>query len=380
MSNQFTATNRETEETLRDEIARLNKVVSALMDRAERSTNAYSSYFNQFQTTVMLEGLIQQRTQELENALHENEKITRALREAEQKFHCVLDQSMVGITLLIENHFHYANPKFAEIIGYSIDEILRQSPSAIALEHDQTLVNILGSRGSDNNYPQQTFSANVRRKDGQIITVEISWSRPVDINGKQALITVWQDVTEKLRIEREVMTLQAQLQEQAIRDPLTGLYNRLFLIDNLERELSQAERARGEVCVIMTDIDHFKAVNDCYGHLAGDEVLRHFARIMKTHARRSDMACRYGGEEFFLVLPDTALEVALERAEQLRQAVAEQTPQFQSREIPITASFGVAMFPLDRGISAIDLIGKADVALYQAKNSGRNRVVSSPDT
>ncbi|MGZ4960730.1 MAG: diguanylate cyclase [Methylomonas sp.] len=375
MTKQTSVPNCETEASLRAEIARLNKVVNALMDRAERSTNTYSSYFNQFQTTVMLESLIQQRTQELANALHENEKITRALREAEQKFHSVLDQSMVGITLLIENRFQYANPKFAEILGYSTDEILCRSPSDIALENDQALVNALGGQGAGNGDSAASIVANVRRKDGQVITVEISGSTPVDINGQPALISVWQDITEKLRIEREVMALQAQLQEQAIHDPLTGLYNRLFLIDNLERELSQAKRAGCEVSVIMTDIDHFKAVNDDYGHLAGDEVLRHFARIMKTHARCSDMACRYGGEEFFLVLPDTPLDVARERAEQLRQAVAEQIPQFENRDIHITASFGVATFPLDRGISAIDLIGEADAALYQAKNSGRNRVI-----
>lgn len=379
MFKQSPAPKRETEESLRSEIARLNKVVNALMDRAERSThiNTYSSYFNQFQTTVMLESLVRQRTQELEIALLENEKITRALREANQKFHCVLDQSMVGITLLIENRFHYANPKFAEIIGYSIEEVLQQSPSDIAPENDQTLVINIGGHEAKNNNPQLAFSANVLRKDGQIITVEIAGSAPVDINGKPALISVWQDITEKLRIEREVMALQAQLQEQAIHDPLTGLYNRLFLIENLERELSQAERTGATVSVIMTDIDHFKTVNDCYGHLAGDEVLRHFTRIMQTHTRCSDIACRYGGEEFFLVLPNTTLEVACERAEQLRQAIAEQTPQFETWDIPITASFGVAMFSHDDGISAIDLIGKADAALYKAKNSGRNRVVCS---
>jgi len=375
MSKQVSAPNRETEASLRAEIARLNKVVNALMDRAERSTNTYSSYFNQFQTTVMLESLIQQRTAELAIALHENEKMTRALREAEQKFHSVLDQSMVGITLLIESRFQYANPKFAEIIGYDADEILSRSPADIALENDQALADALCGQGAGNGDSAAIIVANVRRKDGQVITVEISGSKPVEINGQPALISVWQDITEKLRIEREVMALQAQLQEQAIHDPLTGLYNRLFLIDNLERELSQAERAGGVVSVIMTDIDHFKAVNDEYGHLAGDEVLRHFASIMKNHARCSDMACRYGGEEFFLVLPDTALEVARDRAEQLRQAVAEQTPRFENRDIPITASFGVASFAPDGGMSATDFIGKADAALYQAKNSGRNRVV-----
>ncbi|MDD5275051.1 MAG: diguanylate cyclase [Methylovulum sp.] len=229
----------------------------------------------------------------------------------------------------------------------------------------------------DGNFPQTTFSANVRRKNGQIITVEIAGSTPVDINGKPALISVWQDITEKLRIEHEIMALQAKLQEQAIHDPLTGLYNRLFLIENLERELKQAERTGGAVSVIMTDIDHFKAVNDCYGHLAGDEVLRHFASIMKDYARCSDIACRYGGEEFFLVLPNTSLEVACERAEQLRQAVAEHPPQFDIRDIPITASFGVATIPHNAAVSSTELIGKADAALYQAKNTGRNRVVCS---
>jgi diguanylate cyclase (GGDEF)-like protein len=125
--------------------------------------------------------------------------------------------------------------------------------------------------------------------------------------------------------------------------------------------------------MIMGDLDHFKAVNDRYGHLGGDEVLRTFGDLMKRQVRGSDIYCRYGGEEFLLVLPQMSTEDAVKRAEQLRLAMAAAPVPYGDFVIAVTASFGVATFPRD-GRTGDELIAAADSALYAAKAAGRNRV------
>jgi diguanylate cyclase (GGDEF)-like protein len=159
------------------------------------------------------------------------------------------------------------------------------------------------------------------------------------------------------------------LREEAIRDPLTNLYNRRFLHDYLSRELVRAKREGIRVAVIMIDLDHFKRVNDTAGHGAGDEVLVDVAALLKRHIRGSDIACRFGGEEFTLVLPNATLQSARTRAEAICQAVREESGFLMG----VTASLGVAIFPESAG-DADALLRAADKALYQAKSRGRNQV------
>ncbi len=165
------------------------------------------------------------------------------------------------------------------------------------------------------------------------------------------------------------------LQEQAITDPLTGLLNRRYLREYLPRELTRARRNGTSLAVIMADIDYFKRVNDTFGHEAGDFVLREFGALLASHIRGSDVACRFGGEEFVLVLPDASLEGAREKAEAVRASVKKLDLQYRNEPIgKITASFGVALFPA-HAEDADSLIRAADEALYQAKGAGRDRVV-----
>ena len=196
----------------------------------------------------------------------------------------------------------------------------------------------------------------------------------MEIGGKLALISLVMDVTERTRAEREVQALQERLREQSMRDALTGLYNRRYLEETLGRELILAGRHGYPVSLIMGDLDHFKSVNDRFGHLGGDEVLRTFGDLMKRHARGSDIYCRYGGEEFLLVLPQMPADTAAERAEQLRIAMAAVPVPFGNSAIAVTASFGVATFPRE-GQTGDELIAAADSALYAAKAAGRNRVI-----
>lgn len=171
----------------------------------------------------------------------------------------------------------------------------------------------------------------------------------------------------------EIHALQARLSEQANRDPLTGLYNRRYLDTTLERELARCQREGLPLSLVLIDLDHFKRVNDSWGHPAGDEVLRQLADMLASHARTADVACRYGGEEFLLLLPGMPLAVAQERAERWRQDFADTTVLFGELAIRATLSLGIAGYP-GHGTTAQQLIHHADQALYLAKAGGRDRV------
>src|SRR5579859_831787 len=172
------------------------------------------------------------------------------------------------------------------------------------------------------------------------------------------------------------LMLRDKLTNQAIRDPLTDLFNRRYAEETLVRELQRAARKQTPLSVIFLDLDHFKEINDTYGHDAGDVVLEKVGIFLKTHTRGHDVACRYGGEEFLLVLSDASLEIARQRAEALREGIQSLEIIHKTRSIAVTASLGVAAFP-DSGANCDQLLKAVDVALYEAKSSGRNRVVTA---
>ena len=175
------------------------------------------------------------------------------------------------------------------------------------------------------------------------------------------------------------LKLRDALRELALRDGLTGLYNRRYMEDGMSREIHRAERSGKPLSVVMIDIDHFKVFNDKYGHDAGDFVLSALARAITTKIRPSDMACRYGGEELAVLLPEASLKYALERAEQMRLAIRDTNLSHLGQTLPApTASFGVAVFPAN-GTSSTHLLKAADEALYRAKHEGRDRVCAAID-
>jgi diguanylate cyclase (GGDEF)-like protein len=166
-----------------------------------------------------------------------------------------------------------------------------------------------------------------------------------------------------------------KLHEQAISDPLTGLYNRRYLSEFLQRELVRARRSATPVAVVLLDLDRFKRVNDSFGHEAGDQVLTVVGALLKSKVRGSDIACRYGGEEFVLVLPQAGVDAANRRAEDARLAIADLDLNHAGRPLgKMTASLGIAVFP-DHAEDIDSLLRAADVALYAAKGAGRNRVI-----
>jgi diguanylate cyclase (GGDEF)-like protein len=181
-------------------------------------------------------------------------------------------------------------------------------------------------------------------------------------------------VAEQIALALANLKLRENLRDQSIRDPLTGLFNRRYLEESLEREVSRAERKHHPLGIIMLDVDHFKKFNDKFGHNAGDAVLRELGQFLLKHIRGSDIACRYGGEELTLILPEAPLEILKQRAEQLREAVKHlKVHNPQEMVGVITLSIGVACFP-EHGLTGEAVLEAADAALYRAKEGGRDRV------
>ncbi len=167
--------------------------------------------------------------------------------------------------------------------------------------------------------------------------------------------------------------LRLELQEQAVRDPLTGLFNRRYLKETLEREVARARRDGSTIGIMIMDIDDFKMVNDSVGHTAGDRSLEAMGELLNANTRTDDLVCRYGGEEFVIVMPGASLQIAFERAELLRNKVEQMWVPYEGELLHATISLGVAAYPI-HGTDGEDALIRADRALYQAKQEGRNRV------
>jgi diguanylate cyclase (GGDEF)-like protein/PAS domain S-box-containing protein len=182
-------------------------------------------------------------------------------------------------------------------------------------------------------------------------------------------------MAEQVAMALSNLKLRETLRSQSIRDPLTGLFNRRFMEESLEREVRRAARNQRPLGIIMLDLDYFKRFNDTFGHDAGDAVLRELGMLLRTQIRGEDIACRYGGEEFTLILPESSLETTRERAELLRESVRHMEVRLRNQSLgPTTLSLGVAVFP-DHGHSGDSVLQAADGALYRAKAAGRDRVL-----
>jgi diguanylate cyclase (GGDEF)-like protein len=181
-------------------------------------------------------------------------------------------------------------------------------------------------------------------------------------------------VAEHLALAVANLRLRETLRAQSIRDPLTGLFNRRYMEETLERELRRAERDRHPVGILVLDVDHFKRVNDTFGHDGGDAVLAGLGTLLAGNTRGGDIACRLGGEEFVLILPGASLDESRRRAQELLEAARDFQVTHHGQLIgPVTFSAGVAAFP-DHGLSRDAVLRAADTAVYRAKGEGRNTI------
>jgi diguanylate cyclase (GGDEF)-like protein len=182
-------------------------------------------------------------------------------------------------------------------------------------------------------------------------------------------------VAEQFALALANLRLRETLRGQSIRDPLTGLFNRRYMEETLDRELRRAERERRALSLILLDIDRFKSFNDTFGHEAGDTVLASLGALLRSTLRAGDVACRYGGEEFVLILPAASLADAHRRAEEIRESIRGLRVSLGGRPLEaVRCSMGVAAFP-EHGEEGDALLRAADAALYRAKGEGRDQVV-----
>ena len=207
---------------------------------------------------------------------------------------------------------------------------------------------------------------------------------PHDLNDRRVVIEILKDITNSLLLssyENEAVdstgihALIDNMNKSAYSDPLTGLYNRRYIIEKLPVDLLNATLLANEFSIIMADIDHFKLVNDNYGHLAGDQALKTVAETLAGCIKReSDWIARYGGEEFLICIPGANLDFALKKAECMRKAIESTPIMYEDKMLSLTASFGVYSMKTTENTSVDDLLKLADEKLYSAKRNGRNRV------
>jgi diguanylate cyclase (GGDEF)-like protein/PAS domain S-box-containing protein len=285
----------------------------------------------------------------------------------------------------------WVNPAACSITGYSWDELVgRHTRILKSGRHEPSFYADLWktvTRGD-------TWSGTIvnRRKDGTVYDEEQTIAPVLDDQGAIThFIAIKQDVTEARRTQedlqqagetlalklQEIEVLNEKLREQAVRDPLTGLYNRRYLDETIAREVAQVSRSGLPLTVAALDIDRFKLVNDTHGHAAGDQVLLWMANVLRGFVRASDLVCRSGGEEFVVVMPGATVAAALARAERWRATFAREPVRLRDGvTVSCTVSIGIALYR-SRKETFDACLARADAALYEAKRAGRDRVVSA---
>jgi diguanylate cyclase (GGDEF)-like protein/PAS domain S-box-containing protein len=294
----------------------------------------------------------------------------------------VLIENLADGMVVLDNHFRIVdmNPTARRILHINSDEIIGK-PSSTILANWQELVSLCNQPLNKQVETQMVVDQDIyfhvlvspmldnrNHPAGNLVILH-------DISQQKSAEFALQKANERLQSQlAEIQRLQDNLRQQAIRDSLTGLFNRRYLEETLERELSRAVRKKYPLSLLMLDIDHFKMVNDTYGHAAGDAVLQSLGNHLLSYSRKLDIACRFGGEEFVLVLAESDAASALKRAEEWRAAIEKMNVIHAANTIHITVSIGIAVFP-QHAENMKDLLYAADQALYTAKKTGRNRVV-----
>ncbi|MDQ3705014.1 MAG: PAS domain S-box protein [Chloroflexota bacterium] len=319
-------------------------------------------------TAAMVEYKGQRAYLRVKRDVTERKRAEEALRASEQKYRLLMEGATDSVVLIDRNgNYLEANDTACRTLGYTREEFLKLNMKQMVAPEELDARSLVEDRRAARK--GLLVERTMLRKDGTRVMVEIS-SRLLDDGSVQAIV---RDVTERKRAEEALQVLATQ-------DALTGLLNRHEMDRVLSEEATRCRRYGRSMSLVMIDIDHFKSVNDRYGHKVGDEVLRWIGGIFRDNVRSTDRVARYGGEEIAAILPETDDVEARLVAERFRSTVAAQpftytTPDGEVVSIPITISLGVAELPSD-AITADALLVAADNALYHAKRSGRNQVVS----
>jgi diguanylate cyclase (GGDEF)-like protein/PAS domain S-box-containing protein len=315
---------------------------------------------------------------------YENDKVRKFgdgsmqnLKDSELRYRRLFEAAQDGILILdaetgmIED----VNPFLINMLGYSREEFVEKKLWEVGAFRDIEASQIAFETLQENKYIRYE-DLPLKAKDGRLIQVEFVSNVYLVNNGKVFQCNI-RDITSRKKIEEALVKSEALLREQSARDHLTGLFNRRYMEETLERELRRAVRKQLSLGIIMLDIDDFKRINDTYGHAAGDAILRALGQLLLQQVRVEDISCRYGGDEFIIVLPDVSREIMCERAELICQQAKHFHLKLEGESLElesITLSLGVAIFP-ETGTTSAALLKAADDALYHAKREGRSRVV-----
>ena len=342
------------------EVALLSQSLHAML-AALRANEARLAAMNE-----NLDQRVRQRTTEIAEA-HE------ALARQESRLRAVIETAMDGVMIVGEEHrIQIFNPACERMFGWKAEEIIGRQTSDLVGGENRTLRgsqlafdDLMGPLPSSDFAPGQVRTVRGRRRDGTTFPLEVSLSRTT-FEGGPVYVAIVRDVTEAVRARQELFAL-------ATKDALTGLRNRRYFLEGAETEFARARRHGRGFSLLIIDADHFKRINDTYGHAAGDRCLQGLAEVCNRSLREVDLIGRLGGEEFAVAMPEADLTTARLVAERLRQQIAENEVAGEEGPLSITVSIGVSSaVPEDKSLD--QTLRRADQALYVAKNGGRNRV------
>lgn len=303
----------------------------------------------------------------------------KALRENEERFRLVSEKAPFGQSILRHDQtFEYLNPEFTKVFGYTLEDIPTEQAWLENAYPDEvyragvveTMTNHKGPRNGSEDEGERVFTVTCKNGHEKIIDLEV-----VDIGNQRKVIT-YVDVTDRKRAEEALKMSEKRYKELSTVDDLTGLYNKRHMKDLLNSEMDRALRYQRSLSLMLMDIDNFKHYNDTYGHTQGDQVLAKIGQIISNSIRKSDAACRYGGEEFVVIMPDTHCKAAVKVAERIREKFAS-VDFFPSPDEKIRKTVSIGVTELLQDEDGKNLIERADQNMYQAKEGGKNRVVYS---
>jgi diguanylate cyclase (GGDEF)-like protein/PAS domain S-box-containing protein len=302
-----------------------------------------------------------------QDSLQESELRYRRLFEAAKDGILILDAKSGAITDV--------NPFLINLLGYSRQEMMDKKLWEVGAFKD-----IKASQDAFHALQKSEYirykDLPLKAKDGTLIAVEFV-SNVYRAGSKKVIQCNIRDITDRKQAHKNLLKKKNHFHQQSIRDHLTGLFNRRYLDETMARELNRASRKNLPVGLIMADVDYFKEINDTFGHAAGDAILRKLGEVLRENVRSEDVASRYGGDEFIVLLPEASREITKNRAEKLLEIVRQAIIRFNEVTFKtVTLSAGVSVFSED-GEAAESILKAADLALYHAKEKGRNQVVAA---
>jgi len=297
--------------------------------------------------------------------------LEKELQLTSNRYEAVVEAAYDGIITIDESrNISMMNESAKYIFGLEDDDVIGQPltnlmPQKYRSKHNDYVHSF--SQSEISSRPMQS-RASVRglRKDGTEFPIEVTISK-IKVGQKIEMTAVVRDISERAKLVEE-------LSKAAKQDPLTGIYNRRYFSEALTHEIERSDRFDRDITLVIFDLDHFKNVNDTYGHECGDLVLKEVVNIVQNETRTIDIFARWGGEEFIVLLTETSIEDAYNWAERVRNLIADSRIDYDGNEVSVTCSFGVTSKSA-HGLSGDALIKDADERLYQAKESGRNRTV-----